>query len=289
MALLQRWEQENYETSVKDISTQEYKQMVNDVRDMLWPYRDKIQDVGNIYTYVPFAKSISAQDTELHCDIRYSDGQLSMMFKNTYMDFRDRMFEVHVSKKLFGLHTESSFDDELYDFSPEYIKTTIKHVIDSYTKEEKAEMFREANLKSLPDTFIYDVSMAEHCQMMSLDEIRNTIDFGSKKHVIYLNGGKLDILHAHEYRCYASECEVLKNSDDKIAVFDNHKVAEEVLNIMVPGKYIKPVYVDMIPTPLTAHTCESFTDVADQITQGIEEFDDFKKGLVDLGDMLMEQ
>ena len=59
MALLQRWEQENYETSVKDISTQEYKQMVNDVRDMLWPYRDKIQDVGNIYTYVPFAKSIS--------------------------------------------------------------------------------------------------------------------------------------------------------------------------------------------------------------------------------------
>lgn len=26
MALLQRWEQENYKTSVKDISTQEYKQ-----------------------------------------------------------------------------------------------------------------------------------------------------------------------------------------------------------------------------------------------------------------------
>ena len=73
------------------------------------------------------------------------------------------------------------------------MKTTIKQVVESFTKEEKAEMFREANLKSLPDTF------------------------------------------------------------------------------------------------LTAHTCESFTDVADQITQGIEEFDDFKKGLVDLGDMLMEQ
>ena len=70
MALLPTWEYQNYETSVKDISTQEYEQMVNDVRDMLWPYRDKIQDVGNIYTYVPFAKSISARDTELHCDIR---------------------------------------------------------------------------------------------------------------------------------------------------------------------------------------------------------------------------
>ena len=243
MALLQRWEQENYETSVKDISTQEYKQMVNDVRDMLWPYRDKIQDVGNIYTYVPFAKSISAQDTELHCDIRYSDGQLSMMFKNTYMDFRDQMFEVHVSKKLFGLHTESSFDDELYDFSPEYIKTTIKHVIDSYTKEEKAEMFREANLKSLPDTLLYDISMAEHCQMLSLDDIRSNIKWGDSAYVTYLNGGKWDITQAHDYRCWASECETLKNSDGKIAVFDSYDAAANVLNIMVPGQHIKPIHV----------------------------------------------
>lgn len=288
MALLPTWEQHNYEQNIRKISTKQYKEMVNDIRDMLWPHRDKIEDVGNIYTYVPFAKSVSGQDIELQCSIHYDNGQLNMKFQSAY-GFCEPMFEAHVSKKLFGLRTESLFYDELYKFSPEYVKTTIKQVVESFTKEEKAEMFREANLKSLPDTFIYDVSMAEHCQMMSLDEIRNTIDFGSKKHVIYLNGGKLDILHAHEYRCYASECEVLKNSDDKIAVFDNHKVAEKVLNIMVPGKYIKPVYVDMIPTPLTAHTCESFTDVADQITQGIEEFDDFKKGLVDLGDMLMEQ
>lgn len=102
MALLQRWEQENYETSVKDISTQEYKQMVNDVRDMLWPYRDKIQDVGNIYTYVPFAKSISAQDTELHCDIRYSDGQLSMMFKNTYMVFVNQCLRYMYQRSCLG-------------------------------------------------------------------------------------------------------------------------------------------------------------------------------------------
>lgn len=50
MALLPTWEYQNYENTVKDISTKEYKQMVDDVRDMLWPYRDKIQDVGNIYT-----------------------------------------------------------------------------------------------------------------------------------------------------------------------------------------------------------------------------------------------
>lgn len=289
MALLPTWEYRNHLTSVKNESTQEYEKMVKDISDMMWPYRDKIQDVGNIYTYVPFAKSISAQDTELHCDIRYSDGQLSMMFKNTYMDFRDQMFEVHVSKKLFGLHTESSFDDELYDFSPEYIKTTIKHVIDSYTKEEKAEMFREATLKSLPDTFIYDVSMAEHCQMLSLDDIRSNIKWGDSAYVTYLNGGKWDITQAHDYRCWASECETLKNSDGKIAVFDSYDAAANVLNIMVPGQHIKPTYVELVPTQLTAHTCESFTDVADKITQGIEEFDDFKQSLVDLGDVLMEQ
>lgn len=288
MALLQRWEQENYETSVKDISTQEYKQMVNDVRDMLWPYRDKIQDVGNIYTYVPFAKSISAQDTELHCDIRYSDGQLSMMFKNTYMDFRDQMFEVHVSKKLFGLHTESSFDDELYDFSPEYIKTTIKHVIDSYTKEEKAEMFREANLKSLPDTLLYDISMAEHCQMLSLDDIRSNIKWGDSAYVTYLNGGKWDITQAHDYRCWASECETLKNSDGKIAVFDSYDAAANVLNIMVPGQHIKPTYVELVPKPLTVRTCKSMTEVADSITKDLETSQDFKNGLDDLNNLTME-
>lgn len=211
------------------------------------------------------------------------------MYKYYTLNRTAQMFEAHVTKKLFGLHTESSFDDELYDFSPEYIKTTIKHVIDSYTKEEKAEMFREATLKSLPDTFIYDVSMAEHCQMLSLDDIRSNIKWGDSAYVTYLNGGKWDITQAHDYRCWASECETLKNSDGKIAVFDSYDAAANVLNIMVPGQHIKPTYVELVPKPLTAHTCESFTDVADQITQGIEEFDDFKKGLVDLGDMLMEQ
>lgn len=217
MALLQRWEQENYETSVKNESTQQYEEMVNDVRDMLWPYRDKIQDVGNIYTYVPFAKSISARDTELHCDIRYSDGQLSMMFKNTYMGLRDQMFEVHVSKKLFGLHTESSFDD-----------------------------------------------------------------------VTYLNGGKWDITQAHDYRCWASECEALKNSDGKIAVFDSYDAAANVLNIMVPGKHIKPTYVELVPKPLTVRTCKSMTEIADSITQDLETSQDFEKGLDYLNDLTME-
>ena len=273
MALLPTWKYQNYKNTVRNESTNEYKEMVNDVRDMLWPHRNKIKDVGGIFTYVPFAKSVSGQDIELQCSIHYDNGQLNMKFQSAY-GFCEPMFEVHVSKKLFG---------------PEYVKTTIKQVVESFTKEEKAEMFREANLKSLPDTFIYDVSMAEHCQMMSLDEIRNTIDFGSKKHVIYLNGGKLDILHAHEYRCYASECEVLKNSDDKIAVFDNHKVAEKVLNIMVPGKHIKPTYVDMIPTPITAQTCESMTEVADSITKDLETSQDFKNSLDDLNDLIMEK
>lgn len=289
MVLLPTWEYQNYENTVKDISTQEYKQMVDDVRDMLWPYRDKIQDVGNIYTYVPFAKSISARDTELHCDIHYSDGQLSMMFKNTYMGLRDQMFEVHVSKKLFGFRTEYSFDDELYDFSPEYIKTTIKHVIDSYTKEEKAEMFREANSKSLPDTLLYDVSMAEHCQMMSLDDIRSNIKWGDSAYVTYLNGGKWDITQAHDYRCWASECETLKNSDGEIAVFDSYDAAANVLNIMVPGQYIKPKYVELVPKPLTVRTCKSMTEVADSITKDLEMSQDFKKGLDDLNDLTMEK
>lgn len=196
---------------------------------------------------------------------------------------------MNVSKKLFGLRTESKFSDDLYKFSPEFLKTAISQVLHSYTNEEHVEMFREANLKSLPDTFTYDISMAEHCQMMTLDEIRHTMDYSTSGYVIYLNGGKFDILHAHEFRCWASDCEVLKNSDDEIAVFDSHNVAEKVLNIMVPGKHIRPRHIDMVPTPLTSQTCESFTDVADKITQGIEEFDDFKQGLVDLGDVLMEK
>ena len=288
MALLSTWEYQKYENTVKDISTQEYKQMVNDVRDMLWPYRDKIQDVGNIYTYVPFAKSISARDTELHCNIRYSDGQLSMMFKNIYMGLRDPMFEVHVSKKLFGFRTESSFDDELYNFSPEYIKTTIKQVIDYYTKEEKAEMFREANLKSLPDTLLYDISMAEHCQMLSLDDIKYTINFNSSAYVTYLNGGKWDITKAHDYRCWASECETLKNSDGKIAVFDSYDTAANVLNIMVPGQHIKPAYVELVPKPLTVSTCNSTIEIADSITKDLETSQDFKNGLDDLNNLTME-
>lgn len=166
MALLPTWKYQNYKNTVRNESTNEYKEMVNDVRDMLWPHRNKIKDVGGIFTYVPFAKSVSGQDIELQCSIHYDNGQLNMKFQSAY-GFCEPMFEVHVSKKLFGLRTESLFDDELYKFSPEYVKTTIKQVVESFTKEEKAEMFREANLKSLPDTFIYDVSMAEHCQMMS--------------------------------------------------------------------------------------------------------------------------
>ena len=57
MALLPTWEQHNYEQNIRKISTKQYKEMVNDVRDMLWPHRDKIEDVGNIYTYVPLALS----------------------------------------------------------------------------------------------------------------------------------------------------------------------------------------------------------------------------------------
>lgn len=196
---------------------------------------------------------------------------------------------MNVSKKLFGLRTESSFDDELYRFSPEYIKTTIKHVIDSYTKEEKSEMFREANLKSLPDTLLYDISMAEHCQMLSLEDVRDLVDLKDSTYLVYLNGGKLDIISGYDYRAVASDIEPLKNSDGKIVVFDSRNAARNVLNIMVPGQHIKPAHVDLVPTPLTARTCKSLTEVADNITQGLEEFDDFKKGLVDLGDVLMEQ
>lgn len=145
MALLPTWEQHNYEQNIRKISTKQYKEMVNDIRDMLWLHRDKIEDVGNIYTYVPFAKSVSGQDIELQCSIHYDNGQLNMKFQSAY-GFCEPMFEVHVSKKLFGLRTESLFDDELYKFSPEYVKTTIKQVVESFTKEEKAEMFREANL-----------------------------------------------------------------------------------------------------------------------------------------------
>lgn len=67
-------------------------------------------DVDGIYTYVPFAKSGTGRDTELHCDIQYLDGYLNMRFANTYTGLRDNMFEMKVSKKLFGLRTESCVD-----------------------------------------------------------------------------------------------------------------------------------------------------------------------------------
>jgi len=210
------------------------------------------------------------------------------MYKYHTLNRTAQMFEVHVSKKLFGLHTESSFDDELYDFSPEFVKTTIKQVIDFYTKEEKAEMFREANLKSLPDTLLYDISMVEHCQMLSLDDIRSNIKWGDSAYVTYLNGGKWDITQAHDYRCWASECETLKNSDGKIAVFDSYDAAANVLNIMVPGQHIKPTYVELVPKPLTVRTCESMTEVADSITKDLETSQDFKNGLDDLNNLTME-
>ena len=58
---------------------------------------------------------------------------------------------------------------------------------------------------------------------------------------------------------------------------------------MVPGKYIKPTYIDMIPTPITAQTCESMTEVADSITQDLETSQDFKNSLDDLNDLIMEK
>ena len=84
MALLPTWEYQNYKNTVRNESTKEYKEMVNDIRDMLWPHRDKIEDVGNIYTYVPFAKSVSGQDIELQCSIHYDNGQLNMKFQSAY-------------------------------------------------------------------------------------------------------------------------------------------------------------------------------------------------------------
>ena len=286
MALLPTWEQHNYEQNIRKISTKQYKEMVNDVRDMLWPHRDKIQAVGDVFTYVPFAKSISGRDTRLQCSIHYENGHLDMSFQSAD-GYCDHLFDMNVSKKLFGLRTESKFSDDLYKFSPEFLKTAISQVLQSYTKEEKAEMFREANLKSLPDTFTYDISMVEHCQMMSLNEIRDTMDYSTSGYVIYLNGGKFDILHAHEFRCWASDCEVLKNSNDKIVVFDSERAAQDVLNVMVSGEYIRPRHIEMTPIPLTTQTCKSFTDVADKITQGLADSKDFKKGLDDLNDLTM--
>lgn len=78
MALLPTWEYQNYKKMVEDESTKEYKEMVDDVRDMLWPHRDKIQDVGDVFTYVPFAKSISGRDTRLQCSIHYENGHLDI-------------------------------------------------------------------------------------------------------------------------------------------------------------------------------------------------------------------
>lgn len=118
MALLPTWEYQNYKKMIEEESTKEYKEMVNDVRDMLWPHRDKIEAVGNIFTYVPFAKSVTGQDIRLQCSINYDNGYLNMRFQSAN-GFCEPMFEAHVSKKLFGFRTESSFDDELYRFSPD--------------------------------------------------------------------------------------------------------------------------------------------------------------------------
>lgn len=265
MALLPTWEQHNYEQNIRKISTKQYEEMVNDVRDMLWPHRDKIQAVGDIFTYVPFAKSISGRDTRLQCSIHYENGHLDMSFQSAN-GYCDHLFDMNVSKKLFGLRTESKFSDDLYKFSPEFMKTAISQVLHSYTKEEKAEMFREANLKSSPDTFTYDISMVEHCQMMSLNEIRDTMDYSTSGYVIYLNGGKFDILHAHEFR-----------------------FAQDVLNVMVSGEYIRPRHIEMTPTPVTACNCKSLTEVADSITQSLVDSKDFKKGLDDLNDLIMDK
>ena len=50
MALLPTWEYQNYKNTVRNESTKEYKEMVNDIRDMLWPHRDKLR---MLVTFIP--------------------------------------------------------------------------------------------------------------------------------------------------------------------------------------------------------------------------------------------
>ena len=268
------------------MNEQEYKAVVDYVKNTFWPQRFDIEKVGGVYTKQPFAYSATGVRTNLLCTVYYDGSELNASFEELVPGEAKPLLDVTMSPKLFGVKVEKELHERMFRYSPEYLMAAISQTVNEYTKDESDKLLYEASEKSRPNTFMYAIDMLENCQMIPHDECDYVHGLTGYNVVIFQNGGKFDILNAYQFSKKVPLEYTIRDADDRVAVFDDAQAALKALNIMVPKKYIcRDEYMFDIATPLTSRECKSLQEFSQQLAQGYDEKDNLTKGLEDLIDI----
>ena len=269
------------------MNEQEYKAVVDYVKNTFWPQRFDIEKVGGVYTKQPFAYSSTGVRTNLRCTVDYNGSELNASFEELVPGEAKPLLDVTMSPKLLGVKVEKELHERMFRYSPEYLMAAISQTVAEHTNDESDKLLYEASEKSRPNTFMYAIDMLENCKMIPHDECDYVHGLTGYNVVIFQNGGKFDIMNAYQFLKNVPLEYTIRDTDDRIAVFDNAQAALETLNIMVPRKYIcRDEYMFDISTPLTSRECESLQDFSKQLAQGYDEKEKLARGLEDLVSML---
>ena len=104
---------------------EEYKAVVDYVKNTFWPMRNNIAKLGGVYSKQPFAYSATGVSTNLCCTVDYNGSELNALFEELVPGEAKPLLDVTMSPKLFGVKVEKELHERMFRYSPEYLMAAI--------------------------------------------------------------------------------------------------------------------------------------------------------------------